>query len=121
MSLESAIAENTAAVVALTNALFSRSDTHAVTPPAAPKKARKSTFEPTAETTESTIPTLPPDNNQDLYQQAATAITTLSRKKGREAALIVLANFGASKLPEVPLDRLPEVIAATNQALEASE
>ncbi len=121
MSLESTIAENTAAVVALTNALLSRSDTHVVTPPAGPKKSRKSTLEPAAETTESTTPSLPPDNNQDLYQQAATSITTLSRQKGREAALAVLAIFGASKLPGVAADRLQEVIATAEKALGSTE
>jgi hypothetical protein len=120
MSLESAITENTAAVLALTAALISRADPKVTNASAGPQKSAKKNPNPKSKATESDVSQAEEDC-QDLYQKAATAITTLSREKGREAALMVLANFGASKLPEVPLDRLQEVIAATNQALGASE
>lgn len=57
----------------------------------------------------------------DPYTNAATAITELSRIKGREAALKVLAAFDATKLPGVAQDRLADVAIAARQALEAQE
>jgi hypothetical protein len=51
------------------------------------------------------------------YQDAATAITKLSRTKGRDTAVAVLAKFGAAKLPDVKPEQFADVIAAANEAM----
>lgn len=51
------------------------------------------------------------------YQDAATAVTKLSRAKGREAAVGVLAQFEAAKLPDVKPEQFAAVIAACEEAL----
>lgn len=50
------------------------------------------------------------------YQDASDAITKLARTKGRDAAIAVLAKFGASKLPEVKPEDFAAVIAAAVEA-----
>lgn len=51
------------------------------------------------------------------YQDAAAAVTKLSRAKGREAAVKVLAQFDAAKLPDVKPEQFAAVIAACEEAL----
>jgi hypothetical protein len=51
------------------------------------------------------------------YEQAAKAITALSRAKGRDAAVAVLSQFGASKLPDVKPDQFAAVVAAAEKAM----
>ena len=46
------------------------------------------------------------------YATAAAEVTKLSRAKGRDAAVALLARFGAAKLPEVAPERYAEVVAA---------
>ena len=121
MSLETTIAENTAAVLALTAALMTRAgapDNLSSTPTSA-KRATKKPAEPGA-TAPARVETAPATGS-DAYTDAATAITELSRLNGREAALKVLASFDATKLPGVAQDRLAEVAVAARQAMEASE
>lgn len=50
------------------------------------------------------------------YQDAAAAITKLARAKGRDAAVAVLARFGAAKLPDVKPEQFAAVIAACEEA-----
>lgn len=50
------------------------------------------------------------------YQATADAITKLARAKGRDAAIAVLAKFGASKLPDVKPEQFAAVIAACEEA-----
>lgn len=52
------------------------------------------------------------------YQDAAAAITKLSRAKGRDAAINVLQQFGASKLPEVKPEQFADIIAAAEAAIK---
>jgi len=52
------------------------------------------------------------------YQDTAAAITKLARAKGRDAAVAVLSNLGAAKLPDVKPAQYADVIAACNQALD---
>lgn len=68
--------------------------------------------EPAAETEETKA-------EQPTYQEVATAITTLSRSKGRDAALAVLNSFEAKNLKEVDPSQFADVLAAANKALEA--
>lgn len=54
------------------------------------------------------------------YETAARAVTTLAKARGREAAVAVLAQFGAARLPEVAPEHFAAVIAACEQAQEAA-
>lgn len=51
------------------------------------------------------------------YATAAQKVTGLAASKGREAAVAVLAKFGAKTLKEVPADKFAEVVAACDEAL----
>lgn len=51
------------------------------------------------------------------YQETATAITKLSRLKGRDAAVAVLAKFGAANLKEVKPEQFAAVLASANEAV----
>ena len=48
------------------------------------------------------------------YQDTANAVIKLAREKGRDAAVAVLAKFGASKLPDVKPEQFAAVIAECN-------
>jgi hypothetical protein len=50
------------------------------------------------------------------YQDAAAAITKLSKTKGRDAAVAVLTAFGAAKLPDVKPEQFADIIAAAEKA-----
>jgi hypothetical protein len=50
------------------------------------------------------------------YQDTADAVTKLARAKGRDAAVAVLAKFGAAKLPDVQPAQFAAVIAACEEA-----
>ena len=50
------------------------------------------------------------------YQDTADAVTKLARVKGRDAAIAVLAKFGATKLPDVKPEQFAAVIAACEKA-----
>jgi hypothetical protein len=52
------------------------------------------------------------------YQDAAEAVTKLARAKGRDAAIRVLAKYGAAKLPEVHAEDYPDLIAACEEAAQ---
>jgi bbp35 len=54
------------------------------------------------------------------YETAARAVTALAKARGREAAVAVLAQFGAARLPEVAPEQFAAVIAACEQAQEAA-
>lgn len=51
------------------------------------------------------------------YQDAATAITKLSRMKGRDTAVALLAKFGAANLKEVKPEQFADLLAAVSEAL----
>lgn len=50
------------------------------------------------------------------YQATADAITKLARTKGRDAAVAVLNDFGAAKLPDVKPEQFAAIIAACEKA-----
>lgn len=56
-------------------------------------------------------------NEPATYQDAAAAVTKLSRAKGREAAVAVLQQFEAAKLPDVKPEQFAAVIAACEKAM----
>ena len=50
------------------------------------------------------------------YQATADAVTKLARTKGRDAAVAVLNEFGAAKLPDVKPEQFAAIIAACEEA-----
>lgn len=56
----------------------------------------------------------PPD--APTYQATADAVTKLARTKGRDAAVAVLNEFGAAKLPDVKPEQFAAIIAACEKA-----
>lgn len=140
MSLETVIAENTAAIRELIAALANGVPTtnqqvQAVVEEAKaekPAKAKKAeapkqeaepepaaTPEPKAEPAAAAAEAEPKAQAEaSTYQDAASAITKLSRAKGRDAAVALLAQFGASKLPEVKPEQFADIIAAAEEAMQ---
>lgn len=54
----------------------------------------------------------PESKAEVTYAEAAAEVTKLSRAKGRDAAVALLARFNAAKLPEVAPERYADVVAA---------
>ena len=50
------------------------------------------------------------------YQDTADAVTKLARTKGRDAAVAVLDEFGAARLPDVKPEQFAAIIAACEKA-----
>lgn len=84
---------------------------------AAPAAAPEKKAEPSATTPPADAPAA--SDSTATYQDAAAAITKLSRTKGRDAAVAVLQQFGAAKLPDVKPVK-PEQFAAVVAAAEAA-
>lgn len=84
---------------------------------AAPEKKAESL--PSRTTPPADAPAASPAANAPTYQDAAAAITKLSRTKGRDAAVAILTEFGAAKLPDVKPEQFADVIAAAEAAMGA--
>lgn len=95
--LEEAIIQNTAAIRELIATL--RNGAHAPTP-----------AEPEAE--KAPVATPPATTKPATYEQAAKAITTLIKRRGRDAGMAILKQFNAARLPEVKPEQFAAVIAA---------
>lgn len=52
------------------------------------------------------------------YQECANAITKLAAAKGRAAAAEILASFGVGKLPEAKAEQYADIKAAAERALQ---
>ena len=52
------------------------------------------------------------------YEAVAAVVTKVARMKSRDAAVAVLATFGASSLKDVTPDRYAQVVAACEEALK---
>jgi ABC-type uncharacterized transport system involved in gliding motility auxiliary subunit len=98
---------------AKTEAPAPTSRTAEVEKPAAPEKK----VEPSTTTQVADAPAA--SDSTATYQDAAAAITKLSRTKGRDAAVAVLQQFGATKLPDVKPEQFAAVVAAAEAALGA--
>lgn len=59
-----------------------------------------------------------PTGDVPTYQQTADAVTKLAKVKGRDAAVGVLKQFGAAKLPDVKPEQFGAVVAACAAAME---
>lgn len=79
------------------------------------EKVEAAPTQPTAEAGKTDAPEKkdePSDNAAaPTYQATADAVTKLARTKGRDAAVAVLAKFGAGKLPDVKPEQFAAVIA----------
>lgn len=138
MSIEQAIAENTAALNALAEAvraLVGKPNAAGAVAAAEPEpepeakqtKVKKQAV-PAATQEQKVDPAVVVDDVTDAkdfepvtYDQCAAAITSLAKAKGRNSAVEVLHSFGAEKLPDVKEDaeKLAAIYAAATAALEA--
>lgn len=137
MSLEATIQENTAALRDLIAVLAKGATPTAaqVEAVATEAKAEKASAKKTQAAATQELPTPTASDNSassspatpaaepelqatnPTYQDAAGAITKLSRTKGRDAAVALLTKFGAAKLPDVKPEQFAAVIAAANIAM----
>lgn len=135
MSLEQAIQENTAAInrliAAITNGIPTTAQQVAAVVEEAKveeKPAKKGKAEK-AETPKQEVAATPEPKEEVApvaddapavtYQDAAAAITALSKAKGRDAAVALLKKFGASKLPEVKEEDFAAIVADANAQVGA--
>lgn len=129
MSIEQALAENTAAIRELIEAIkngvpTTTAQVEAVAAeakaekPKAEKKAEAPKPEAEAEPAATPEPKTEPAAAEAVdYDTVAKAITRLSRAKGRDAAVAVLAQFDAKKLPDVAPEQFADVLAAAEEAM----
>ena len=123
MSLETAISENTAAIHTLI-ALLSQGGSKTQAKGARSNNASDTEEGRTEETKPAAAEEKPASKAQTsadeavsvTYQDAAKAIQDLAKTKGRDAAIAVLANFNASKLPEVKESDFAAVVKACEAA-----
>lgn len=140
MSLEATIQENTNAIRELIAAIkagvpTTAAQVAAVVTEAKPTTAAKETTakkttpaekaepaptQPTAEAGAAAAPEKKDEPSAQAatpnYQATADAVTKLAREKGRDAAVAVLKEFGAAKLPDVKPEQFADVIAACQKA-----
>lgn len=142
MSIEKTIAENTAAVIKLTETLLAlnlqpaaaQPEAEAAKKPDAPTEAAARTprtavagdasDEKDANSDGGAPPADEPaaqtasdaDEAPVTYGQASAAVTGLAKTKGRAVAIDVLKKFGASKLPEVKPEQFAALIKACAEA-----
>jgi len=117
MSIETALAENTAALREL-HALLARISVPATEGPAPAPKTQARSAAPTAPTppTVAAEPAAAPATKAEpsepaalTYDDVKRAIIEVSKAKGRDAAVALLAEFGATKGPD--LQATPEKFA----------
>jgi len=124
MSLEIAIAENTAAVRELIGILSKgiapaapASELAPVDAAPAPAKTEKKT-KPAKEEPKAEEPASPPEPADPVtYEQVAAAITAVAAKHGRQGALDVLGRFGAKSGKELKPEQYAEVVAVAKSAV----
>jgi hypothetical protein len=107
MSLETALADNTAALRELHALLARVSIPAAAEAPPAPKSrsaaptAPTAPTSPTAEAAPAVAPATTAAASEPTYDDVKRAIIAVSAKKGRDAAVALLAEFGAAKGPDL--------------------
>jgi hypothetical protein len=105
MSLETALADNTAALREL-HALLARLNAAPAELPDAPKPQARSAAptapsSPTAEVAPAAAPETSEPAAPATYDDVKRAIIEVSKAKGRDAAVALLAEFGAAKGPDL--------------------
>ena len=118
MSLEKALAENTAALIALTVAFGKGANTPAATPkPAADKKADP---KPAAKAEEK--PPVAETPKELTYDVVAAVVSQFVKdgpsnaKRGKDNAIAILKTFGLEKLTGSTAEQWPDILAAFNKA-----
>jgi hypothetical protein len=104
MSIELALADNTAALRELAALLARVSVPAAAEAPPAPKSrsaAPTAPTSPTAEVEPAAAPATTVAASEPTYDDIKRAIIAVSAKKGRDAAVALLAEFGAAKGPDL--------------------
>jgi hypothetical protein len=112
MSLETALADNTAALRELRDLLARVSVPAAAEAPPAPKSRSAAPTAPTSPTAEAAPAVAPAPTvvaSEPTYDDIKRAIIEVSKVKGRGAAVALLAEFGAAKGPD--LQGTPEKFA----------
>lgn len=143
MSLEQALADNTAAIKALTEALFTRmAMTEALfarmggatagnveTPAPEKGKGEKGAGKPAAQkappaaTQTTAAAAAAPEKKDDasapalVYETVAGKIRQVAREKGREATIAMLAKFGVTNGQELKPEQWADCIAAADKVL----
>lgn len=119
MSLEQAIAENTAAINKLI-AIMSKAPCEYTGPQTSLEEMRMSSNENEAvqmAAPEKEMESKPAEPaKQYTYADVARRVTDVVNKKGREAAKQIFIRFGVSRLPEVDPKDWPEVMDACDSA-----
>lgn len=114
MSLEQALAANTAAIEALTAALKAGVNTPAPAPakaPAAPEKVKAATAKPSAaETKAAAAAPIEKTVTQADIQAAGIDLTTLA-DLDRAAAVGILQEFGVAKMTAAKPEQIPQIHA----------
>lgn len=124
MSLEAAIAENTAALKLLTEAIHA-GRAAAAAKQAAPAPAGGAALPPkaAAEAAQREKPPAPPaaaGAAAITYDQVKTAVNALAKAKGRDAVIAALAKFGLAKATDAKPEQWPDLLAELNaQAVAA--
>ena len=150
MSLEIALAENTAAIRELIAKLSSgpviAQDVQAEKPAATTKATKATKADPKPEAAPSSEPTPTASDNsqpsstesneasenvqsetteqstaQPTYEDAKAAVLNLGKVKGRQATLDVLSRFGAAKLPDVKPEAFADLIALAQSVIDGGE
>ena len=126
MSLEAALAANTAAINKLIEMLDVSKSVEALVAQAevAPSNTasdQPATGVPHAHSPQVEVavskpeePSSPPAADVTTYQDALKAITQLANEKGRQAAVDVLSQFGLKKLTEAKPEQFMAIIEATH-------
>lgn len=140
MSLEIALAENTAAIRELIAKLSTGAaipqdavvDKPADKPATTAKNTKATKTDPKPDAAQSSEPTQTVSDNsassstesneasateQPTYQEVAALITKVSRTVSREAAVELLDGFGAKRGPDLKPEQFADVVAACEKAL----
>lgn len=122
MSLEAAIAENTAALKLLTEAIHA-GRAAAAAKQAAPAGGAALPPKQAAEAAQREKPPAPPAEAGAApitYDQVKTAVNALAKAKGRDAVIAALAKFGLAKATDAKPEQWPDLLAELNaQAVAA--
>lgn len=128
MSIEQLLKENTAALLALTEALKTQN-----TP--APQKAKAATAQAKEEVKKTSLPaeekpavvqeskpeTKPQTTAAPDYDAASKAVMSVVKSAGKQAAIDLLAEFGAKTAKDVPVERYGELIAKAQELQGAAQ
>ncbi|NYT44583.1 hypothetical protein H0A64_07050 [Alcaligenaceae bacterium] len=137
MSLEIALAENTAAIRELIAKLSTGAtipqDTQAEKPATTAKNTKATKTDPKSDAAPASEQTQPASDSSSSsssestatgnasYDDAKAAVLRLSKEKGREAAVDALSRFGVTKLPDLDKDSYGALVDLVEEVLAGIE